>query len=77
MRYWLFSKFAVLGLVSGLMPSGSGQHLLYSYITDAKSYGGSPGSVVLVNLYLLETLTRCSTSFINSKGGLTKSPERR
>ena len=40
----------------------------YSYVTDATSYTGSPGTPVLVKLYLKETITASgtdTTSLIN------------
>ena len=68
MRYALWICFIMLACSIG---SSAQAAVSYSYIADSTTYSGAVGSQVTVNLFLLETLTSGSTSFINSKGGLT------
>jgi hypothetical protein len=42
----------------------------YSYVAEKPVYVGAPGSTIAINIYLKETLTNGSTSFIASDGGL-------
>jgi hypothetical protein len=42
----------------------------YSYVTDATNYTANPGATVTINIYLNETLTGSSSSFIQQQNGL-------
>jgi hypothetical protein len=53
-----------------LLSTSAGASVVYSYVTDASSYSGSPGSIVPVSIYLQETLTGGSTSTIAAHNGL-------
>jgi PEP-CTERM motif len=58
-------------LAAGLS-APAGASVIYSYVTDASSYtGASAGSIVPVNIYLQETLTGSSTSYVSANGGMT------
>lgn len=55
----------------GCFAVGKAQASVYfSYVTDAPSYSAAVGSVVPVNIYLQESLTSSSPSFINANGGV-------
>lgn len=45
-------------------------NVTYSYVAEKPVYIGAPGSTIAVNVYLKETLTNGSKSFIASDGGL-------
>ena len=66
-------RLLILGAAAAIgcmMASGAEASVVYSYVTNATSYTGTPGSTVAVNIYLQETLTASSTSFISAEGGL-------
>lgn len=66
-------KFAALSAVAALGFAACGSAnaaVVYSYVTDQNSYNAS-GPTVTVNLYLKETLTDGSTSFLATDNGLS------
>lgn len=65
----LASIACFLGVAAGLSAPARAS-VIYSYVTDAPSYSGPAGSIVPVNIYLLETVTGSSGSFITANGGL-------
>ena len=66
----LLSIGSFVCLAAGLS-APAGASVIYSYVTDASSYTGNAGSIVPVNIYLQETLTGSSTSYISANGGVT------
>jgi hypothetical protein len=66
-RTSLFGACLVLALLAA-GPARAG--LIYQYVTDQSAYGGFPGQVVNVNVFLQETVTAPSTSLLASEGGL-------
>jgi hypothetical protein len=58
-----------LGLM-GLISAQARASVIYSYDTDATAYHAAVGTNVTVNVYLKETLTGASTSYITAQGGL-------
>ena len=71
MRSRLLSIGSFVCLAAGLS-APAGASVIYSYVTDASSYtGASAGSIVPVNIYLQETLTGSSTSYVSANGGMT------
>jgi hypothetical protein len=69
---WVHAVSAVMALWSAAQSARAG--VIYSYVTDASRYEAPPatpyGTTVPVNVYLQETLTDGSTSFIAANGGL-------
>ncbi|MDB5333200.1 MAG: hypothetical protein JWP03_4351 [Phycisphaerales bacterium] len=63
----VFSVIAGLGLLCGQQASGS---TVYSYIAQQQQYGGNPGDVISVNIYLQEQTT--GGSFLATDGGLAQ-----
>ena len=59
--------------VAGMLaaPAGAAVSYSYSYVTDAKTYSGPVGSIVPVNIYLQETLSGTSTSYITANNGVS------
>jgi len=70
MRSRLLSIGSFVCLAAGLS-APAGASVIFSYVTDASSYNATPGSIVPVNIYLQETLTGTSTSYISANGGVT------
>lgn len=68
----LYLAAAVAVLCNGVRPAWGA--VIYSYVTDASSYEAPPaspyGTMLPVNIYLQETLTDGSSSFISADGGL-------
>ena len=66
--------YAAVGAASCVAAQPAHATVIYSYVTDASSYEAPPaspfGTLVAVNIYLQETLTGSSTSFIAANGGL-------
>ena len=59
------------GLVLTLLAAGPARAgLMYQYVTDQSAYGGIPGQVVNVNVFLRETLAGGSTSLLVPEDGL-------
>jgi hypothetical protein len=72
MRKWVLGATALAGLWGAAQSAQAS--VLYSYVTDASSYEAPPyGPIVPVNIYLQETLTGGSSSFIAANGGLFSS----
>jgi hypothetical protein len=68
-KHLLLSSVLALGAAFGLSQR-AGAAVSYSYVAGQSSYTASPGSVVSVPLYLVETLTNGSGSVITADGGL-------
>jgi len=67
----LLSIGSFVCLAAGLS-APAGASVIFSYVTDASSYSAAAaGSIVPVNIYLQETLTGSSTSYISANGGVT------
>ncbi|MDB5354081.1 MAG: hypothetical protein JWN24_534 [Phycisphaerales bacterium] len=64
------AALAILTSLTGFpcVPAHAG--ISYSYVSDKTNYVGLPGGTVTVELYLKETLTGGSTSFLASDGGV-------
>lgn len=66
--------YAAVGAASCVAAQPAHATVIYSYVTDASSYEAPPGSpfgtLVAVNVYLQETLTGGSSSFIAANAGL-------
>lgn len=63
-------KLIAIAAGLGLAICGSAHaSVSYSYSADSSAYTGATGNQVSVNLYLNETLTGSSTSYINNAGG--------
>lgn len=63
---------AILIFLTGLVSRPAHAEISYRYVTDKTEYFTLPGGTVNVNIYLKETLTGGSTSFIASDGGLNQ-----
>lgn len=63
----VLSAVAAIGVVASHQASAS---IVYSYTTDQPDYNVAPGQAAVVKLYLQETLTNGSTSFITQDGGM-------
>jgi len=69
MKMLAVAAVAGLGLAfGGNQASGS---IVYQYVAQQGQYSGNPGQVIPVNVYLQESLTGSSQSFIASDGGLS------
>jgi hypothetical protein len=63
-----FLSAVALTLCAGPVASAA---VSYSYVADSSSYTGPAGGTAAVSIYLQETLTSPSTSFIVAQGGVT------